>query len=121
MHNTEFVREEIRRDDDELVGFVQSCPDSTEARWLALSVFGGLLAEFDSAPAAREHLESVGLSVLDEPWWFRPTPEGSWYEATLVEARPDRVRCLYVDEHYERHVVDVAQPGPDTLRLARPA
>ncbi|CAN5263295.1 hypothetical protein BH24ACT9_BH24ACT9_11450 [soil metagenome] len=122
MANTAAVRDEIRRDEDhELLGFVQRSPGTAGVEWLALSVFGGLLAAFDTESAAHEHVRSTGLSTLAESWWVRPVPAGQWYEATLVEVRPDEVRCRYTEADFTLRTLAIPQPGPETLRLTRPA
>ncbi len=122
MANTAGPRDEIRRDEDgELLGFVQSSPGNAGGEWLALSVFGGLVAAWDTEAAACEHVHSSGLAILAETWWVRPEPAAPWYEATLVEVRPDEVRCRYTEADFTLRTVAIPHPGPETLRLTRPA
>ncbi|MFC4948918.1 hypothetical protein [Pseudonocardia sp. GCM10023141] len=95
-------RYEVRRDDGELLGFVE--PDAVGG-WRALSVFGAELATADDRDGAEEQVAAVGLAVLAERWWYRDGT--AWVPATLTEAAPERVTA----------VVGVFPDTPRTLTL----
>src|ERR1700754_2697248 len=84
-------RHEVRRDDGELVGFVE--PDGTG--WRALTVFGAELAVAADRDAAEAEVISAGLAVLAERWWYPDGERGG--PAVLREAGPDRVTALLGD------------------------
>jgi hypothetical protein len=75
-------RTEVRRDDDELIGFVE--PDGSGS-WRYLTVFGGELGTDVDEGSAVAELHRLGLGVLAERWWYRGDP------VTIVEASPGRV------------------------------
>ena len=75
-------RAEVRRDDEELIGFVE--PDGSGS-WRYLTVFGGELGTAVDEGSAVAELHRLGLGVLAERWWFRGEP------VTIVEASPGRV------------------------------
>jgi hypothetical protein len=76
-------RAEVRRDDEELIGFVE--PDGCGS-WRYLTVFGGELGTAVDEGSAVAELHRLGLGVLAERWWFRGEP------VTIVEASPGRAR-----------------------------
>ncbi|MCW0214726.1 MAG: hypothetical protein OJJ54_15315 [Pseudonocardia sp.] len=76
-------RTEVRRDDGELIGFVEPEPAGS---WRYLTVFGGELGTAADEGSAVAELHRLGLGVLLERWWFRGEP------VTIVEASPGRVR-----------------------------
>jgi hypothetical protein len=75
-------RAEVRRDDGELIGFVE--PDGSGI-WRYLTVFGSELGTAVDEGSAVAELHRLGLGVLAERWWFRGEP------VTIVEASPGRV------------------------------
>lgn len=99
-------RREVRRpEDDELCGYV----DGTERRFRALTVFLGVLAEFESEEQARQHVADHGLASLHERWQFRATPDAEWQTVLIQEARPGWVRLVL--GYY-------SLPGVPTIELA---
>ena len=81
--------DEVRRQGDgELEGFVVADGDG----WLALTVFGGVLAWAPTVEAARAIVQERGLASLAERWhwWSRETRE--WRIVVPQEAHPGRVR-----------------------------
>lgn len=115
---------EVRRwEDDELLGYVEQVADpdsSTRDRWRSLTIFGGLLGESRTRADAVEHVESVGLSVLAETWWYRADASTRWRPALILEARPDEVRARVGTLPEPIETVTIRRPGPDTLRLVEP-
>ena len=82
-------RHEVRRDDGELVGFVEP---ASGAAWRALTVFGAELAVAADRDAAEAEVEAAGLAVLAERWWYRDGEH--WVPAVIQEAGPERVTAL---------------------------
>lgn len=81
--------QEIRRpQDDELCGYVRGAG----SRWQALTVFHGLLAEFDRQDLAVDHVAEAGLPALQQRWHYRPAPDEDWQVVLIQEAHPGRVR-----------------------------
>lgn len=84
----------MRRDGDgELLGFVEPAGDGG---WHALTVFGAELAAAPDRDAAVEVVESSGLAVLAERWWYRDGDE--WLPALIQEAAPGRVVAVVGDD-----------------------
>lgn len=80
--------QEVRRDDDgELCGYV--APD--EGRWLSMTVFRGVLGEFDDEHAARRDVESRGLAALAERWMLVDHESGDEQIVCIQQASPDEV------------------------------
>jgi len=80
---------EVRRDDGELIGFVEPAADGG---WRALAVFGGELATAPDRDAAIAEVRAAGLGVLTERWWYRDG--GEWLPASILEAGPGRVTAV---------------------------
>lgn len=89
----------VRREDDELIGFVAPEPEG----WRPLTVFGYPLAEAGDRDAAEQRLHAVGMSYLAEKWELRDGED--WISAQLVEASPTSVTVQLVDffEHAARY------------------
>ncbi|WP_219417292.1 hypothetical protein [Pseudonocardia nigra] len=86
-------RIEVHRDEDgELLGFVEPAADG---RWRALTVFGAELAVAEDRDGAVTEVESAGLGVLNERWWYRDGDE--WVPAVIQEARPGQVTAVIGD------------------------
>lgn len=79
---------EVRREDGELCGFIAPHGE----RWRALTVFGGLLHEFDDEDAADAHVRHHGLASLAERWELRARCEDEWHIVCIQEANARRVR-----------------------------
>jgi hypothetical protein len=114
-------RTEVRRDDGELIGFVEPGPDGG---WRALTVFGAELATAPDQDAATAEVRAVGLGVLAERWWYLDGEE--WLPAAIQEAGPGRVTAVVGDGARLVNAVgnpDAAAPitltGPDAARLRR--
>ena len=98
--------EAIHRDDGELCGFVRE----RDGQWHAMTVFGGMLGEADSAAAATQVVREVGLAALAERWLLL---DGTSTEAEVVciqEASPSGVTLAL--GYY-------SMPGVPTLRITR--
>jgi hypothetical protein len=81
--------QEVRRaSDDELEGFVVA----VEGRWLALTVFHGVLGEAATATEARAIVHRSGLASLAERWGWLSRATGEWRIVVPVESSPGRVR-----------------------------
>jgi hypothetical protein len=117
-------RTEVRRDDGELIGFVEPAPDG--GGWRALAVFGAELATAPDRDSAVAEVQAAGLGVLAERWWYRDGEE--WLPAAILEAAPGRVVAVVGDDAQFVGVVgaaDMAIPltltGPDAAALRRRA
>ena len=96
---------EVRRQDDgELCGHVRRLADS----WQALTVFGGVLAEFAMRSEAEMCVLDRGLSSLAEHWLF--SNGGEWQVVCIQEASPQSVRMAL--DYY-------SMPGVATATLTR--
>jgi hypothetical protein len=83
--------QEVRRSaDGELCGYVRF----ENGRWQALTVFHGLLAEFDTTDSAVAHTSDHGLSSLQRRWLYRSASGEEWQTVLLQEVRPGRVRLV---------------------------
>jgi hypothetical protein len=116
-------RTEVRRDDGELIGFVE--PDG-DGGWRALAVFGAELAAAPDRDSAIAEVRAAGLGVLAERWWYRDGEE--WLPAAIMEAGPGRVVAVVGDAAQFTGVIgnpDVPIPltltGPDAAALRRRA
>jgi hypothetical protein len=114
-------RTEVRRDDGELIGFVEPARDGG---WRALTVFGAELATAPDQDAAIDEVRGAGLAVLAERWWYLDGEE--WLPAAIREAGPGRVTVVVGDAAQFVNVVgnpDGLAPltltGPDAARLRR--
>jgi hypothetical protein len=114
-------RTEVRRDDGELIGFVE--PDS-DGGWRALVVFGAELATAPDRDTAIAEVRAAGLGVLAERWWYRDGEE--WLPAAIQEAGPGHVTAVVGDGARFVNTIgnpDVALPltltGPDAAGLRR--
>ena len=81
-----------RDGDGELLGFVEP---SADGGWRALTVFGAELATAPDRDTAIAEVESAGLAVLAERWWYRDGEE--WLPAVIQEAAPGRVTAVVGD------------------------
>ena len=78
---------EVRRvDDGELCGHVREFAQT----WQALTVFGGVLAEFATRSEAETCVLDRGLSSLAEHWLY--LNGGEWQVVCIQEASPQAVR-----------------------------
>ena len=116
-------RTEVRRDDGELIGFVE--PDR-DGGWRALAVFGAELATAPDRDSAIAEVRAAGLGVLAERWWYHDGAE--WLPTVILEAAPGRVVAVVGDAAQFVGVVgaaDMAIPvtltGPDAAGLRRRA
>jgi hypothetical protein len=82
---------EVRRaEDGELLG---SVVETTDGRWAAWTVFGGVLGVRSTSAEARALVGSEGLASLARRWWYRP-PSGDWTVVLIQEAWPGRARLV---------------------------
>ena len=96
---------EVRRvDDGELCGHVREFADS----WQALTVFGGVLAQFATRSEAETYVLDCGLSSLAEHWLY--SNGGEWQVVCIQEASPQSVRIAL--DYY-------SMPGVATATLTR--
>jgi hypothetical protein len=116
-------RTEVRRDDGELIGFVE--PDR-DGGWRALAVFGAELATAPDRDDAIAEVRTAGLGVLAETWWYHDGAE--WVPAVIREAAPGRVVAIVGEASRFAGVIgasDMATPvtltGPDAAALRRRA
>jgi hypothetical protein len=114
-------RTEVRRDDGELIGFVEPGPDGG---WRALTVFGAELATAPDQDAAIDEVRSAGLGVLTERWWYHDGEE--WLPAAIQEAGPGHVTAVVGDGSRFANVIgnpDASSPltltGEDAAALRR--
>lgn len=91
MSNTSTLTEVRRAEDDELMGYVRD----DRAGWSALTVFGGLLATWETADRAHDEVAANGLAAMAEAWWVEI--EGTWQPCLLEEAGPSFVRLRLTD------------------------
>jgi hypothetical protein len=112
---------EVRRDDGELIGFVEPAGDGG---WRALTVFGAELATAPDQDAAIDEVRSAGLGVLTERWWYHDGQE--WVPAAIQEARPGQVTVVVGEAAQFVNVVGssaaaaaVTLTGPDAAALRR--
>jgi hypothetical protein len=117
------TRTGVRRDDGELIGFVE--PDG-DGGWRALAVFGGELATAPDREAAVAEVRAAGLGVLADTWWYHDGTE--WVPAVIREAGPGRVVALVGHASRYAGVIgagDLAETvtltGPDAAALRRKA
>ena len=96
---------EVRRvDDGELCGHVRGFAQT----WQALTVFGGVLAEFATRSEAETCVLDRGLSSLAEHWLY--LNGGEWQVVCIQEASPQSVRIAL--DYY-------SLPGVATATLTR--
>lgn len=114
-------RIEVRRDDGELIGFVE--PDG-DGGWRALVVFGAELATAPDRDTAIAEVREAGLGVLAERWWYHDGEE--WLPAAIQEAGPGHVTAVVGDGSRSANVIgnpDAALPltltGPEAAALRR--
>jgi hypothetical protein len=100
---------EVRRDDGELIGFVERAADG----WRALTVFGAELATAPDQDAATAEVRAAGLGVLAERWWYHDGEE--WLPAAIREAGPGRVVAVVGDGAQFANVVGNPDDAPITL------
>jgi hypothetical protein len=98
---------EVRRPSDgELCGHVRSA----DGAWLALTVFGGLLAAHPERESAEEHVRTSGLASLAQRWWYRPEQSAEWQVVCIQEANPNSLRIAL--DYY-------SMPGVPTVTVTR--
>jgi hypothetical protein len=95
-----------RADDDELCGWVAERHDE----WVALTVFGGLLASFATVEQAEQCVLERGLAALAQRWTLIDPTTAVEQIVCLQEADPTSVTVVL--GYY-------AMPGVPTLRLHR--
>ena len=79
-----------RPDDGELLGSVRRDGE----RWLARTVFGGVLGGAESETGARANVERDGLAALGRRWFYRPADATDWEVVLIQEAWPGRARLV---------------------------
>jgi hypothetical protein len=84
------LREVRRLEDDELCGYVRATSDG----YLAMTVFHGALADFESESDAIRHVTEHGLASLRAHWHYRGGPDEEWQVVLIQEARPGWVRIV---------------------------
>lgn len=91
MPNVDPDLQEVRRTtDDELCGYIAQ----RGGAHVALTVFHGELATFDSDALARQHVLDHGLASLHRHWHFRNSPQEEWQLVLIQEARPGWARIV---------------------------
>lgn len=78
---------EVRRDDGELCGEVVA----VDGRWVARSVFGGVLGEHATEADAERQIREEGLAALSERWVLVDQETGDEEVVCIVEAHPGEV------------------------------
>ncbi len=78
---------EVRRDDGELCGAVLAIG----GRWVARSVFGGVLGEQPTEADAERQVREGGLAALSERWVLVDRETGDEEVVCIVEAHPGEV------------------------------
>ena len=78
---------EVRRDDGELCGDVVA----DDGRWVARSVFGGVLGEHAFEVDAERQVGEEGLAALSERWSLVDRATGDEEVVCIVEAHPGEV------------------------------
>ena len=80
---------EVRRvDDDELCGHVAQ----RGGRWVALTVFGGVLGDHEDRDGAERHVLGEGLAALADRWTLRDGTTGEEEVVCIQEANASSVR-----------------------------
>jgi hypothetical protein len=79
--------DEVRRDDGELCGYVTEL----DGHWLALTVFGATLAEYDTEHDARRHVAAEGLAALADRWTLVDGVSGVEEVVCIQQASPTEV------------------------------
>ena len=103
-----------RRRDEELVGYLVPSGDAV----VPVTLFGYPLAQPVEVGEARKLLESIGLSVLADPWHLER--EGESIRVMIREVRPDRMVVVVDDFGYGGNLGDAfVLEVPDTGRLRR--
>ena len=102
---------EVRRDDGELCGLVAQRGD----RWLAMTVFGAVLAEVGDEQSARNHVLARGLGSISQRWQLRARCESTWQPVLIQEANPRRVRVAL--GHYMLPETPTRDISVEELRL----
>jgi hypothetical protein len=112
------MRQPVHREHDgELVGYVEP---AGSARWRALTLFGGVLAELDSYHEAVTMLNDRGLSCLAQRWWYFSTADQRWRRVQLIEVRPGSVRAHYGPYPQGFETVHITGADLSSLTLALP-
>ena len=93
-----------RESDQELVGFVIPVAD----HWRALTVFGGILATYETQQQATQHVVARGLKALSAHWQYYDVSAGTWHTCLIQEADPASVTIVLGFESI---------PGTPTKRL----
>jgi hypothetical protein len=94
-----------RHADNELVGFVIA----VSTHWRALTLFGGILATFDTRQAATQHVLARGLASLAAHWQYYDCTAAAWHTCLIQEANESTVTIVIGFE---------AVPGAPTKRLS---
>ena len=104
-----------RARDEELVGYLVPRGDAV----VPVTLFGYPLAEPGEVGEAKALLESVGLSVLADPWQLEQA-DGERIRVMIREVSPDRVVVISDDFGAGANLDDVIVLAvPETGRLSR--
>lgn len=78
---------DVRRGDGELCGEVVA----EDGRWVARSVFGGLIGDHGTRAEAERQVREDGLAALSERWLLVDRETGDEEVVCIVEAHPGEV------------------------------
>ncbi|RBY79767.1 hypothetical protein DQ238_08950 [Geodermatophilus sp. TF02-6] len=104
-----------REEDGELVGYVSAQRRDDADVWVARALFGSVLRVFPGREEAAEFLRRLGLPLLAERWWYRPSEGTAERPTSLVEARLGAVTVRFGHDPRDTAVLSGAEL--DRLRL----
>jgi hypothetical protein len=106
----------IREEDNELLGFVKELAET--AQWQALTVFKYPLQVFETEREAEEKIQSIGLEILMDKWFFHDATLNEWFGCQIIEASPERVKYRITDlGHPQVYKVEtIVAPNPTNFK-----
>jgi hypothetical protein len=81
-----------RKEDNELLGYIQKGSASDYDSWTPLTIFGCSFGHPVSKPEAERQVISNGLSVLTDTWWYKSAEDDEWHYCYIVEAHKNKVK-----------------------------
>ncbi|MFM9839767.1 MAG: hypothetical protein ACKVOQ_15985 [Cyclobacteriaceae bacterium] len=94
------LRPVIREEDDELLGFVGNIGDTNQ--WQAFTVFKFPLQVFPTEQEAEAKIQSIGLDILMDKWYFFDSELAAWFGCQIVEASPEKVKYRITEMSHPR-------------------